>query len=285
MIVIVIVIVIVIAIVSEVEGEVRAMEKVKVTVRVKVKVRVGAMAMAKAMVKLIVIAIVSTFQIARLTSQTRKLSLLVRERQVFVCVFCAVVPSARRSMGHNRKWVLQDDIQEAMWRTIFPRTTSSITPVATCPEVTKGVDPAEVSARIADTGPNIAPEAITEAATVEVQGAVAALGGGESSREASVDRPEGGQSETQCPHQCPDRVHHTAFGTSQEEVAGRSRGHESHSTEGPMCCQCGSSRMEVGVAPSAMQQESHRRVDSRTGLFASFGDSRPRRGCIFPLRR
>ena len=85
-------------------------------------------------------------------------------------------------MGRDRKWVLQDDIQEAMWRTIFARTTSSITPVATCPEVTEEVDPAEaqrVSARIADTGPNIAPEAITEAAAVEVrrlEGAVAALG-------------------------------------------------------------------------------------------------------------
>ena len=54
-----------------------------------------------------------------------------------------MVPSARRYMGRNRKWVLQDDIQEAVWRTILrgPRPPSQ--PVAICPEVTEEVDPAE----------------------------------------------------------------------------------------------------------------------------------------------
>ena len=34
-------------------------------------------------------------------------------------MFRAPVPSARRHMGRNRKWVLQDDIQEAVWHTIL----------------------------------------------------------------------------------------------------------------------------------------------------------------------
>ena len=37
----------------------------------------------------------------------------LRERRCFLSQF------SRRHMGHNRKWLLQDDIQEAVWRTIL----------------------------------------------------------------------------------------------------------------------------------------------------------------------
>ena len=151
-------------------------------------------------------------------------------------------------------------------------------------------------ARIADTVPNITPEAITEAAAVEVrrlEGAVAALGEESPHAKPLLTALKAAKAKTQRPHQRPDRVYHTVFGTSQEEVgAGRSRGRESHSTEGPMCCRCGSSRTEVGAVASfsavcdatrargvGSVAKSHRRVDSRTGFSASFGDSRPRRGC------
>ena len=103
-------------------------------------------------------------------------------------------------MGRNRKWVLQDDIQEAVWRTILrgPRPPSHRWPLAQKSQK-KSIQPRRNEsaarqrgpagqqpgqqprrdARIADTGPNITPEAITEAAAVEVrrlEGAVAALG-------------------------------------------------------------------------------------------------------------
>ena len=42
-----------------------------------------------------------------------------RATRCFLFQSCALVPTARRHMGRNRKWVLQDDIQEAVWRTIL----------------------------------------------------------------------------------------------------------------------------------------------------------------------
>ena len=40
-------------------------------------------------------------------------------REAGFCSFTCPLVSRRRHMGRNRKWVLQDDIQEAVWRTIL----------------------------------------------------------------------------------------------------------------------------------------------------------------------
>ena len=153
------------------------------------------------------------------------------------------------------------------------RATSSITPVAT-PLAQKSqkksiqplgnVDPqgnstgqqhrrdSPQSARIADIVPNMIPEAITKTAAVEVrrvEGVVAAFG-----KESPHAKPA--LKAAKAKHQRPDRVNHTVFGTSQEEVgAGRSRGR--HNTEGPMCCRCSERRLErlQDSGPFAMQQE------------------------------
>ena len=127
----------------------------------------------------------------------------------------------------------------------FARVTSSITPVATCPEVTAEVDPAEAqrvnrwaswtrkaTARLATPSRFSPVSTDRHYAQHDTRGhhrgcscGSAPFGrscgshwGGESSREAFVDRPEGGQSQTQRPHPRPDRVYHTVFGTSQEEA-------------------------------------------------------------------
>ena len=107
------------------------------------------------------------------------------------------------------------------------------------------------SARNADAVPNMTPEAIAEAAAVEVrrlEEAVGALGKESPHAKPLLVALNAAKAQTQRLHQRPDRVNDTEFGTSQEEVgAGRSRGRQSRSTEGPMCCRCGSSRTEVGA--------------------------------------
>ena len=93
--------------------------------------------------------------LARIDRETTRpccsnLSLLVRERQDFVCVSCALVLTVRPHMRRNRKWVLQDDIQEVVWRTILPWPTSSIPQVGDAQQVRRVETPqqsCEVSAQ------------------------------------------------------------------------------------------------------------------------------------------
>ena len=168
----------------------------------------------------------------------------------------------------------------------FAWPTSSITPVASCPEVTAQVKPAEAQ-RVsrpatwtrAGTARPATPSRFSPVSTerrcsaqLDARGhrrgcssGSASLGGscgspwgGESSRQAFVGRPHGGQGQSQRPRQCPDRVNDTVFGTkslvqAEAEVA-RVAPQKDQCVADVDAAERRLERLQDSV-PSAMQQE------------------------------